>query len=193
MSSPPADAEPSSIAAILLWDAQLDELDYYTLLGVTDQGNVLDCEQAYHRFALQFHPDCHPNDEATVRNALTRIFQRGVEARRVLSDPELHARYRALLQRGILRLLDDSPLVPVDLEQELPRLHESCRSAGAKLEAMAAARALTRNELDEVHRHLASARTYDGDSNPAVEMCLVAVERALSASDGRTTPTPRSV
>jgi curved DNA-binding protein CbpA len=192
MSSPPADAELSSIDAILLWDAQLDELDYYTLLGVTDQASVLDYEQAYHRFALQFHPDCHPNDEAIVRDALTRIFQRGVEARRVLSDPELHARYRALHQRGIRRFLDDSPVVPLDLEEELPKLHEICRSAGAKLEAMAAARALSRHELDEVRRRLASALAYDGDTNPDVERCLSAVERALSASDGRT-PTPRSV
>lgn len=182
MSSPRADDALSPIAAILLWDQQLDELDYYTILGVTDQDSVGDYERAYHRFALQFHPDCYPNHEPPIHNALTRIFQRGVEARRVLSDPQLHARYRLLLQQGKKRMLDDSPVAVVDLVRELPHLHEGCRSAGAKLEAMAAARALPRNTLEVVRQHLASALVFDGNANASVRACLDAVEQSLSQS-----------
>ena len=182
MTSPRADEELSPTAAILLWDQQLDELDYYTILGVTDQDSASDYERAYHRFALQFHPDCYPNHEPPIHNALTRIFQRGVEARRVLSDPQLHARYRMLLQQGKKRMLDDSPVESVDLAAELPHLHEGCRSAGAKLEAMAAARAFPRNNLEVVRQHLASALVFDGNANTLVRACLEAVEQSLPQS-----------
>lgn len=182
MSSPRAAQHSSSGAAILLWDEQLDGLDYYALLGVTDQDRILDYERAFHRFALQFHPDRHPNEDARIRDALTRIFQRGVEARRVLSDPELHARYRSALQRGNKRLLDDAPVVAIDLAQELPELHARCRSAGAKLEAMAAARAWKNNDLALVHRRLVSALAHDGQANPVVEQCVEAVNRVLLAA-----------
>src|SRR5512145_1907777 len=66
-------------AAILLWDRTLDELDYFALLGVVPSSDTLDIERAYHHFALRFHPDCHPHGSPAIREALTRIFQRGVE------------------------------------------------------------------------------------------------------------------
>ncbi len=182
MPSPLVDEELSPTAAILLWDQQLDELDYYAILGVTDQDSVSDYERAYHRFALQFHPDCYPNLEPPIHAALTRIFQRGVEARRVLSEPQLHARYRMLVEQGKKRMLDDSPLVAVDLARELPHLHEGCRSAGAKLEAMAAARAFPRTTLEVVRQHLASALVFDGNANTLVRACLEAVEQSMSQS-----------
>jgi len=179
MASPTAEDLSSRIETIGLWDMQLDELDYFALLGVEATDGTSACEQAFHRFALQFHPDCYPEVDASIRNTLTRIFQRGVEARCVLCDPALRARYRASLDRGEMRLLDDAPVVSVDLDQELPKLHESCRSAGAKLEAMAAARALLSKNPQRAKERLLLALAFDGGANPLVQHFIAAIDQAL--------------
>jgi curved DNA-binding protein CbpA len=180
MSWPRNDEQATRVASVLLWEQQLDELDYYALLGVTSEGTPVEYEVAYHRFALQFHPDCHLESEPRVRQALTRIFQRGVEARRVLCDAQLHARYRKLHEQGAKRLLDESRVVEIDLEHDLPNLHESCRSAGAKLQAMSAARAWQNREFEVVRQQLDLALAFDGRANQNIEHCIEAIELALS-------------
>jgi curved DNA-binding protein CbpA len=169
----------ANIATILLWDQGLDQLDYYTLLGVNAEVDPLALERAYHRFALRFHPDRYPECEPSIREALTRIFQRGVEARRVLGDSQLQVRYRNLLHHGTKRMLDDSTIGSVNLDEDLRKLHESCRSAGAKLEAMAAARAWQRGELALVRQCLVTALTFDGNANRSIEGYIEAIEQAL--------------
>lgn len=166
-------------AEIMLWDERLDELDYYALLGVTESDSVGDYERAYHRFALRFHPDCHLEREAPIRDALTRIFQRGAEARRVLSDPQLRARYRALLREGAIRLSEETPVPSIDLSRDLPALHQTCRSAGAKLEAMTAFRAWQRGEFESARQRLVSALAFDGNANPSIANCLSAIDGVL--------------
>jgi curved DNA-binding protein CbpA len=179
ISAPRDDESSANTATILLWDRELDELDYYELLGVSAQDDPLALERAYHGFALRFHPDCYPEYQSPVREALTRIFQRGVEARRVLCDSQLRVRYRALLHRGAKRLLDDSTAASVNLEEDLRELHETCRSAGAKLEAMSAARAWQRGELTQVRKRLVVALSFDGNANKDIERCIEVVEQAL--------------
>jgi hypothetical protein len=171
-------------ATILLWDRTLDDLDYYALLGVVPSSDTLDLERAYHHFALRFHPDSHSHCSPSIREALTRIFQRGVEARRVLDDPALRAQYRVLLAKGIRRLLADAA-PPLDLEQELPGLHRNCRSAGAKLEAMAAAKAWQRHDLERVRHSLTAALRFDGDANADLERMLHALTLLGTADNNR--------
>lgn len=160
------------------WAQGLDTLNYYDLLGVTEQDDLLACERAYHRFALRFHPDRSPDADGSVRATLTRIFQRGVEARRVLCDPERRKLYRVRLKQGAVRLSDDHPVATVDLDNALPSLHHECRSAGAKLEAMAAARAWQARDMLVVHQHLIRAWVFDGKANATIERCVEAIELA---------------
>jgi curved DNA-binding protein CbpA len=166
---------PAYVQHILEWDRQLDVLDYYELLSVNRSVSDDELLDAYHRFALVFHPDAHPDCPPALRQALTRIFQRGVEAHQVLSNNSTRARYRELLARGIRRFSDSHHAPKMDLGQVLPTLHEHCRSAGAKLDAQQAARAWVRHEFEQVERKLLSALRFDGDANPDLEQCLVAL------------------
>ncbi|MBX3247325.1 MAG: DnaJ domain-containing protein [Myxococcales bacterium] len=83
---------------------RLDELDYYTLLGVSAAASADELRSAFHRFALKYHPDNHSGgDDARLARA-TQIFRRGAEAYRVLSSPETRRRYDDALSRGERRL-----------------------------------------------------------------------------------------
>ena len=82
---------------------QLDDLDYYDLLGVDPQAGVDAIRVAFHAFARRYHPDNHTDDPKRHRRA-TKIFRRGTEAYRVLLDRELRAAYDGELRKGIKRL-----------------------------------------------------------------------------------------
>lgn len=163
------------VTNICAWEDRLDTLTYHEILNVSDSADGLECERAYHHFALQFHPDCYPELPVEIRHAITRIFQRGVEARRVLCDPELRRRYAQQVLLGETRLIDDKPAVRIDLGTALVTLHESCRSAGAKLQAMAAARAHQRGDMAQVRRLLLQALAFDGDANASIRECVDAL------------------
>lgn len=86
-----------------LLDEHLDRMDYYALLGVARDDAAARIRDAFHKFALRFHPDQHMDDPAAQKRAL-RIFKRGAEGYRVLLDPVLRARYDTALARGEVRL-----------------------------------------------------------------------------------------
>lgn len=88
-------------------DEQLDRVDYYSLMGVARDADAAQIREAFHRFALRYHPDQHVDDPAEMARVL-RIFKRGSEGYRVLLDPVLRARYDAALTRGEVRLTPDA-------------------------------------------------------------------------------------
>ncbi|MEM6962827.1 MAG: DnaJ domain-containing protein, partial [Myxococcota bacterium] len=64
---------------------RLDQLDYYTLLGLSTDANADQIRQAFHRFALRYHPDKYlRSDDADTLRRANQIFSRGAEAYRVL-------------------------------------------------------------------------------------------------------------
>lgn len=88
-------------------DEHLDKVDYYSLLGAARDATPEQIREAFHRFALRYHPDQHVDDAAESARAL-RIFKRGSEGYRVLLDPQLRARYDTALGRGEVRLSPDA-------------------------------------------------------------------------------------
>ncbi len=88
-------------------DEHLDRVDYYSLLGVARDADAAQIREAFHRFALVYHPDQHVDDPDEAERAL-RIFKRGSEGYRVLLDPVLRARYDAAMGRGEVRLTPDA-------------------------------------------------------------------------------------
>jgi len=166
-------------ARILDWAHQVDTLSYFELLQIPrdfDDARLLD---AYHRFAAAFHPDAHPDAPEEVARALKLLFQRGVEAYRALGHPKLRRRYLHELEQGRLRLPDLKPPVAIDLGRVVPELHLCCRSAGAKLAAQKAAKALARGDLWEVHASLELALRSDSDTNLDIQRCLEEVRERL--------------
>jgi curved DNA-binding protein CbpA len=81
------------IEAIRGWLAVIDQVSYYELLGVDPAAGQDEIRRAFHGFATAFHPDGHGVRPADERAAINRIFTRGTEAYRVLSDSALRSRY----------------------------------------------------------------------------------------------------
>jgi DnaJ-class molecular chaperone len=75
------------------WLAVMDQVSYYELLGIAPDAGRDDIRRAFHGFAVTFHPDTHGTRSHEERTDIGRIFTRGTEAYRVLSDTQLRARY----------------------------------------------------------------------------------------------------
>ena len=89
---------------VLVAAAQLDRASYYDLLMVKPGSDRKTLQQAFHRFALAFHPDLHRVEEDEIQDAAKRVFERGVEAYTVLRDTELARFYDEQLRSGTRRL-----------------------------------------------------------------------------------------
>ena len=88
--------------------SDLDQLDYYTLLGVDDEASIARIKQAFKKFARRYHPDRHAGAPDEKRERATAIYRRGTEAFGVLTDPVTRAAYDAALERGHLRLTTEA-------------------------------------------------------------------------------------
>jgi len=83
---------------------QLDDLDYYTLIGVEDTASIPEIKRAFRKFARRYHPDRYAGaPEAKVERAAA-IYRRGSEAFQVLTDPRTRRAYDDALKRGQVRL-----------------------------------------------------------------------------------------
>mmetsp|Transcript_1942 Transcript_1942/g.4958 ORF Transcript_1942/g.4958 Transcript_1942/m.4958 type:complete len:248 (-) Transcript_1942:109-852(-) len=67
-------------------------LDYYEVLGVDRNTTLAEIKRAYHREALKWHPDKHPEDEEEAE----RQFRQVAEAYAVLGDAASRKRYDRL-------------------------------------------------------------------------------------------------
>lgn len=85
------------------WLDALDSISYYELFRIDADATPDALRDGFHAFADIFHPDSHRYRFAEEQDAVRRIFMRGTEAYRVLSDPELRVRYDEALAQGVLR------------------------------------------------------------------------------------------
>lgn len=168
------------IERIFEWDALIDQSTYYEVLGLLEIADASAVRQAFHEFAVAFHPDAFPEADEETADALRRVFQRGAEAYRVLSRPESRAEYDLALAKGQLRL--DGSLAPPPLQRpsDIRSLDELCRSPGARRFAKRAEDLISSGDLVGAKRELQMALREDGDNADLVER-LDAIDLALYA------------
>lgn len=85
------------------WATRLDTFTYYNILALTPAATPDEIQSAFHAFCTRFHPDKHRGRTEAERATVARIFRRGAEAYRILSDADSRARYDAGLGRGETR------------------------------------------------------------------------------------------
>ena len=84
----------------------LDEMDYYTLLGVPYDANVDTIKLGFRQFARRFHPDRFAGRPEYVDQAAS-VYRRATEAYRVLTNPDQRRLYDEQRAQGRTRLDPD--------------------------------------------------------------------------------------
>jgi curved DNA-binding protein CbpA len=134
-------------------DEKLDQLDYYTLLGVSREASDTDIRRAFRTFAKKYHPDRFPAHETEKRARATQIYRRGAEGFQVLTDEAARRLYDKALAQGIRRLTAEQrdsasrprkpkPSEPTIQSTEARRWFERARAAAEGRDFQAAWRSL---------------------------------------------------
>jgi curved DNA-binding protein CbpA len=172
--------------ALRQWLAALDSISYYDLFRAQPRATHDELRAAFHEFAETFHPDAHrwrhPNEQA----AIGRIYRRGTEAWRVLSDPTLRARYDEAVANGILR--PENLIVEMDGPRSLAppanaaggRLIDKVRSPGARPFVLRAEELLKKGDPKQAKIQLVMALHMD-KGNPALDAFAKQLDEAIAA------------
>lgn len=169
--------------ALRQWLAALDSISYYDLFRTHPKATHDELRAAFHAFAETWHPDAHrwrhPNEQA----AIGRIYRRGTEAWRVLSDPALRARYDEAVANGILR--PENLIVEMDSPRSLApasggRLIDKVRSPGARPFVLRAEELLKNGDPKQAKIQLVMAMHMD-KGNAALEAFGKQLDDAIAA------------
>jgi curved DNA-binding protein CbpA len=175
--------------ALRLWLVTLDSMSYYDLFRVEPSATHDELRAAFHLFAETFHPDVHGGRHPMEQEAIGRIYRRGTEAWRVLSDDALRARYDDALASGILR--PESLIVEMDGPRSLTpsspsasvtprRLIDQLRSPGARPFVLRAEELLKKGDPKQAKIQLVMAMHMDR-GNPALEAFGKDLDAAIAA------------
>jgi curved DNA-binding protein CbpA len=94
----PADLQLGQKKRILDFYYRLDDLDHYTLLGLTSDADKKSVKRAYFEFAAIFHPDRYYKKElGSFKPKMEVLFNRITEAHDTLVDRDKRAEYDAYL------------------------------------------------------------------------------------------------
>jgi len=171
--------------AIRQWLAALDSVSYYDLFRVPRNVGFDDLRAAFHQFAESFHPDVHGWRHPSEQAAIGYIFRRGTEAYRVLSDPELRARYDEALSNGSLRpeslVVDlEGPKKSINPSSPGGRLIDKVRQPGARPFVIRAEELMKKGDPKQAKIQLVMAMHMDA-KNPALEAFAKQLDEAVKA------------
>lgn len=153
---------------------RLSELNYYELLGVPPDATHDRIKAAFHKFAGKYHPDRATSPEA--RQRAERIYRRGTEAYRVLTNPPQRAAYDHGLAAGRLRYDPAEPMF-----HARPSMGPTgANSARARPFLQRAQQAVASGDLKAARLHLKMALSHAPGWEEAQDL-LTRVEAQLSA------------
>lgn len=164
-------------------DERLDQLDYYTLLGVKKEAGVDEIKTAFRAFARRYHPDKFAGQEQEKVDRATRIYRRGSEAYQTLTDLEARRSYDAGLAKGELRLRTEArrpqPTAPQPAKNAAPAAKAGeIRSPAARAFFVRAQELARAGDLEGAWAALRSAREQE-PANPLIDAALAKVETNL--------------
>lgn len=163
-------------------DDRLDELDYYTLLGIPDDADSSTIKQAFRRFARRYHPDRHHGASPEKLERATQIYRRGGEAMQVLIDERTRKVYdEALHAKGQMRLSPEAAeraLNPRRVAAPAARPANPIRSEQARARYHDATIAAKKGDIMGAWRAIQAAITLEGP-NPYLEKALAQLESRL--------------
>ena len=155
--------------------ANLNRLDYYQVLGVSQDAPTGTLKAKYHALQRNYHPDAFfssPDDE--LRGAVTAIAKRVTEAYVILRDPEKRAKYtrdiRGPERKQKLRYTDEAAH-----EQRVEKQEAIGRTTQGRQLWRKAEQALRRGDTLGAIRDLKTALVFESD-NPRFKERLAELE-----------------
>lgn len=157
------------------WLKLVGSKSYYEILRVNQRADAATIKEAFHRFAMLCHPDRYVEDLPANRELAAEAFKRGAEAYRVLSRPEVRARYDKAIAHGKIRLdekaLSEPPPAPVGKTLEMV-----ARTAKGKGFAVKADRLLSIGKLEDARLQLVNACQCEPDNSELTERLTLIYE-----------------
>ncbi len=136
----------------------LEQVDYYRVLGVSSAAGNEQIRTAYYKLAAYLHPDVHGMDiDPVFRNKLTKVFSRVVEAYKALSDSNKRRIYDSGLAGGRMRLRSGTTMQP-------RRRQDSLVNAKAKRFFELSQAAMRDNDLRSARTNMKLALSMEPDS-----------------------------
>ncbi len=163
---------------------RLDQLDYYTLLGIQPDASEADVRRAFRKFARKYHPDRYSGAPADKRERANAIYRRGSEGVQVLCDPDARRLYDAALVKGIRRLTAaqrDGAARILARREGTAKKEPTIRSLQARAFYDRAMRALEAKDYRAAWKALRAAAQEEPD-NPLITRRLAKVDAALRRS-----------
>jgi curved DNA-binding protein CbpA len=133
----PADLTPEQKKRILDFYYRLDDLDHYTLLGLTREADKKSIKRSYFELAAVFHPDRYfKKDLGKFKAKMEELFARITEAHDTLIDKEKRAEYDAYLAevattRGMEAMLERAMAESARVAAEAAKQAQSAAAAAA--------------------------------------------------------------
>jgi curved DNA-binding protein CbpA len=179
------------------WAEILEDSNYYEILDLLELADDDAIRASFKTFSLAFHPDMHLDSPEEYRHLARRIFQRGAEAYRVLSDPTLRSAYDLALAQGRLRLVEGATSrappaspgsksgAPTSAAPRARTLEDVARTPAAKLSASKAERDITLGDFESARRYLKEALAQDDYENAELEERIEGLDVAIFAKGER--------
>ncbi|KAB5516186.1 hypothetical protein DKX38_026834 [Salix brachista] len=96
--------------------AELGQMSFYELLGITESGTLPEIKQAYKQLARKYHPDVSPPDRV---EEYTRRFIWVQEAYETLSDPRMREIYDRDMAKGLHLAFSAGRRYPYQNDEEM--------------------------------------------------------------------------